>query len=61
MPNSEEVKSIVSRFEEKSVSLDGTHIPIIAPSSFNTDYYNRKGWYSVLLQGLVDHLYVSGF
>lgn len=32
---------------------DGTHIPIIAPSA----YHNRKGWYSVLLQGLVDWKY----
>lgn len=65
MPKSEEeVKSIITGFKEKSGfpmcagALDGTHIPIIAPSSFHTDYYNRKGWYSVLLQGLVDHQYM---
>lgn len=38
-------------------ALDGIHIPIIAPSCYFTDYYIRKGWYSVQLQGLVDHKY----
>ena len=33
-------------------AVDGTHIPIISP---NADYYNRKGWHSVILQGTVDH------
>ena len=28
-------------------SIDGCHIPI-------TDYYNRKGWYSIILQAIVD-------
>uniref|UniRef100_A0A8C1VQM3 DDE Tnp4 domain-containing protein n=1 Tax=Cyprinus carpio TaxID=7962 RepID=A0A8C1VQM3_CYPCA len=31
-------------------------IPIIAPVSYPTGYFNRKGWYSVL-QGLVYHTY----
>ncbi|XP_033113465.1 protein ALP1-like [Anneissia japonica] len=38
-------------------AIDGCHIPIIAPRLYHTDYYNRKGWYSILLQGLVDHNY----
>ncbi|XDV20439.1 hypothetical protein PO909_025766 [Leuciscus waleckii] len=56
-------QAIITGFERKTGfpmcagALDGTHIPIIAPSSYPTDYYNRKGWYSVLLQGLVDHTY----
>lgn len=58
-----EVQAIITGFERKTGfpmcagALDGTHIPIIAPASFPTDYYNRKGWYSVILQGLVDHTY----
>ncbi|KAG8172947.1 hypothetical protein JTE90_024056 [Oedothorax gibbosus] len=36
-------------------AVDGTHIPIKAPSSNATEYYCRKGHYSVLLQGVADH------
>ncbi|XP_060783114.1 uncharacterized protein LOC132890320 [Neoarius graeffei] len=58
-----ELTSHIAGFERKTGfpmcvgALDGTHIPIIAPQSYPTDYYNRKGWYSVVLQGLVDHTY----
>ena len=38
-------------------AIDGTHVPIAAPEENHTDYYNRKGWYSMILQGLVDHNY----
>lgn len=33
--------------------IDGTHIPIRKPSVRGTDYYNRKDYYSVILQGVV--------
>lgn len=58
-----EVKAIMTGFEKKTGfpmcagALDGTHIPVIAPQSYATDCYNRKGWYRVILQGLVDHTY----
>lgn len=61
--NEADIQAIIDDFERKSGfpmcggALDGTHIPIIAPSAYHTDYYNRKGWYSVLLQGLVDSNY----
>ena len=38
-------------------AIDGSHIPIIAPSTDPLDYYNRKGFHSIVLQALVDHEY----
>jgi hypothetical protein len=38
-------------------AVDGSHIPIIAPSMDPQDYYNRKGFHSIVLQALVDHEY----
>ncbi|XP_029930108.1 protein ANTAGONIST OF LIKE HETEROCHROMATIN PROTEIN 1-like [Myripristis murdjan] len=35
-------------------AIDGSHIPIIAPQHYHTDYFNRKGWHSLILQGVVD-------
>ena len=32
----------------------GSHIPVCAPANMYTDYYNRKGWYSMLVQAVVD-------
>ena len=37
-------------------AIDGSHIPIEAPQNNPADYYNRKGWHSVVLQGMVDHV-----
>ena len=34
-------------------AVDGLHIPIVAPRFHVADYYNRKGFYSVLLHGVV--------
>ncbi|KAG8176187.1 hypothetical protein JTE90_019637 [Oedothorax gibbosus] len=36
-------------------AVDGTHIPIKAPSINAKEYYCRKSHYSVLLQGVADH------
>uniref|UniRef100_A0A3Q3DET4 DDE Tnp4 domain-containing protein n=1 Tax=Hippocampus comes TaxID=109280 RepID=A0A3Q3DET4_HIPCM len=38
-------------------AIDGTHIPIIRPHDCHTDYYNRKGFYSVIMQAVVDSSY----
>ena len=38
-------------------ALDGCHISVVSPAMNRTDYYNKKGWYSVILQGVVDHSY----
>lgn len=35
-------------------SIDGCHIPIKAPANNPIDYYNRKSFHSVVLQGVCD-------
>lgn len=35
-------------------AIDGSHIPIMAPEDYHCDYFNRKGWHSIILQGVVD-------
>ncbi|XP_022805404.1 protein ALP1-like [Stylophora pistillata] len=35
-------------------ALDGCHVAILAPNENPADYVNRKGFYSVILQGLVN-------
>ena len=55
---------VVRGFKEKfgipqcAGSIDGSHVPITPPSMNHTDYYNRKGWYSMLVQAVVDHNYL---
>lgn len=34
-------------------AVDGSQIPTVAPNLHATDYYNRKGFHSILLQGVV--------
>ena len=46
------------RFPQCAGVIDGSHIPISPPASNHTDYYNRKGWYSIILQAIVDHRYL---
>ncbi|CAM5085410.1 unnamed protein product [Eretmochelys imbricata] len=36
-------------------AIDGTHIPILAPEHQASEYINCKGYFSVVLQVLVDH------
>ena len=38
-------------------AIDGTHIEILAPENCTKDYYNRKGYYSILMQAVADHYY----
>ena len=35
-------------------AIDGTHIPIIQPEESSADYFNRKSFYSIIMQALVD-------
>ena len=40
---------------QRAGSIDSCHIPVKPPAHNHTCYYNRKGWYSVVLQATVDH------
>lgn len=59
IPEGERLKETISIFESKwgfpqcDGAVDGSHIPIMAPEEYHTDYFNRKGWHSVILQGSV--------
>jgi len=69
--NDEELLELVRGYKQSwgfpncGGAIDGCHIPISVANSLHTDYHNRKGYYSVILQGLVDcrhcfmHIYVS--
>ena len=39
-------------------AVDGYHFAILAPNENPADYVNRKGFYSIILQGLVDSDYL---
>ena len=60
IPNSEKLKEIVEGFEtylgfpQAAGAIDGSHIPIIRPDESASDYCNRKVYYSVIVQAMVD-------
>ena len=44
-----------SKFPNVVAAIDGSHIPIKAPKeNHGEDYFNRKHFYSFLVQGIVD-------
>eukprot|EP00118_Oscarella_pearsei_P022072 m.251670 g.251670 ORF g.251670 m.251670 type:complete len:303 (+) comp40338_c0_seq3:519-1427(+) len=56
-PALQEIVSGFSHMPQCAGAIDGSHIPITPPALNHTDYYNRKGWYSVIIQAVVDHQY----
>ena len=60
-PKGEVLREVVDGFKSDlgfpqcGGAVDGSHIPIVSPQECPADYYNRKGWHSVILQGTVDH------
>jgi hypothetical protein len=35
-------------FPQCAGAINGCHIPVTPPALNHSDYYNRKGWYSVI-------------
>ena len=42
-------------FPQAVGAIDGTHIPIICPEESGADYYNRKSFYLIIMQAIVDY------
>ncbi|XP_033119407.1 uncharacterized protein LOC117118809 [Anneissia japonica] len=63
-PEGEELLRNVEQFKDKGgfpqvvAAIDGSHIPIVKPDLANDqnamDYFNRKSFYSIVLQACVD-------
>ena len=64
IPKGEEMNEIMRIYKDKwqfpmwAGAIDGTHIPIIAPVVDHTDYVNRKGYHSIVMQAVVDSMYL---
>lgn len=60
IPDEHECEEISERFRARCglpriiLAIDGSHIPVTPPSNGRTDFSNRKGWPSVVLQAAVD-------
>ena len=63
-PTGANLQQVINGFESKcqmiqcAGAIDGSHIQVKPPAQNHTDFYNRKGWYSIVLQGVVDHNYL---
>lgn len=52
VPSGERLQESRWGFPQVVAAIDGSHIPINKPYSCPSDYYNRKGFYSIIVQGL---------
>lgn len=61
IPSGNQALEVVKGFEDRCDfpqcfgSIDGPHTPILPPVNDARDYYNRKGFHSIVIQALVDH------
>ena len=61
-PSDDGLKAVVDEFRHKwgfpqcAGVVDGTHIPIVSPEEYPADYFNRKGWHSIVMQGTINHV-----
>lgn len=64
MPKGDELLEIMKVYKEKwgfpccAGAIDGTHVPIRAPTENHSDYVNRKSYHSVVMQAVVDSRYI---
>ena len=60
-PSGENLLDVIKGYKEKwgfpmyAGAVDKTHIPLIAPNDSHTDFVNRKGYHSIIMQAVVDH------
>ena len=63
-PTGNKLQQVIDGFESRwgvpqcVGAVDGCHIPVSPPALCHTDYYNRKGWYSIIVQAVADHNYL---
>ncbi|CAB4038253.1 Hypothetical predicted protein, partial [Paramuricea clavata] len=63
-PRRQDLQQIIDGYEQKwgfpmcAGAIDGTHIPIIAPTESHVEYVNRKGFHSIVMQACVDCNYL---
>ena len=59
-PTDHALVKVIHGFERKwnvpqcAGAIGGSHIPVKVPLLNHTDYYNRKGWYSIITQAVID-------
>ena len=64
VPTGQHLSPVVNGFDTKwkfpqcAGAIDGCHIPVRAPALNHTDHYNHKGWYSIIIQAVVDSEYL---
>ena len=63
LPQGDSIRQTVRGFNDRwgfpqcFGAVYGTHIPILAPHDYHSDYFNQKGWHSMVMQAVVDHAY----
>lgn len=60
MPTGQNLRTVINEFEtlwgfpQVVGAVDGSHVPILKPHDSPSDYFNRKGFYSIIVQAVVD-------
>ena len=63
-PQGNELRDVVEGFKARTGiiqcigAIDRSHVPVMPPALNHTDCFNRKGWYSMIIQAVVDHCYL---